>query len=208
MSVMGEYDFIYVVIGIASVVGVIFGIYYQGRSRKDNVTDKKDKVEETRAKLQREVETTARDKLREESKTRTELESSAKLLAADVKASMKEHIAQLVFTLKQDIELSRVMAYDKMETIDVRVAQVKIDLMDHIIQEKDERIRMQKAIEMLQTMNYGADAKSIPPYMLGQEESEEHKDEPDKGLFEVQSQENKEKQTADNEERIEKERIQ
>jgi hypothetical protein len=202
---MGEYDLIYIIIGIASVVGVIFGIYYQTRNRKDTVSDKKDKVEETRAKLQREVELTARDKLREEAKTRAELELSAKLLAADVKQNMKEHISQLISTLKQDIELSRSQAYARMDSMDVKIAQNKIDLMEHIMNEKDERARMQKAIDMLQTMNFGSDAKSTPAYMTEEEETQEHKDEPDKGVFEVQSKEKEEKQTAENEERIKKE---
>jgi hypothetical protein len=181
---MGDYD-LFIIIGgvVASAVGVIAGIYYQGRTRKDTVTDKKDKVEETRAKLQREVELTARDKLKEETKTRQDLELSAKLLAADVKQNMKEHIGQLIFTLKQDIELSRSQAYSRMDSMDVKIAQNKIDLMEHILHEKDESIRMQKAIDMLQTMNYGADAKSTPAFMTEEEETQEHKDEPDKGVF-------------------------
>ena len=202
---MGDYDLIYVLIGIASAIGVIYGIYYQGKNRKDTVIDRRDKVEETRAKLQREVELTARDKLREEAKTRAELELSAKLLAADVKQNMKEHIAQLISTLKQDIELSRSLAYSRMDAMDVKIAQNKIDLMEHIIHEKDERIRMQKALDMLQTMNYGVDAKSTPAFMTDEIESQEHKDEPDKGVFEVQSKEQQDKQTAENEERIKQE---
>ena len=52
-----------------------------------------------------------------------------------------------------------------------------------LINEKDERARMQKSIEFLQTMAWGADAKSIPPYMLGQEQTQEHRDEADVGAF-------------------------
>lgn len=68
---------------------------------------------------------------------------------------MKYHIDRLIVILKQDIELQRTMTYSKLDTIDARVAQVKIDLMNHIVQEKDERVRMQRSIDFFQTMQFG-----------------------------------------------------
>ena len=96
---------------------------------------------------------------------------------------MKDHVSNLVNTLKSDIEFRQAQTYARIDTIDTKVIQIKIDLMEHIINEKDERARMQKSIEFLQTMAWGADAKSIPPYMLGQEQTQEHRDEADVGAF-------------------------
>ena len=171
---------VYLIIGIVSAVGVVGGIvatnYWNTRMRKD-------KVVETRQTLQQDVEKVARDKFKEEQSLAKELAGSSAALALDVKQSMKEHVDRLIVTLKSDIELQRVQTYAKMDTIEQKTAQIKIDLMQHIIEEKDDRIRMQKSIDFFQTMQYGPDAKSMPAYMKGQDETEEHKDRPPKGVF-------------------------
>jgi len=115
---------------------------------------------------------------------------------------MKDHIQQLISTLKQDIELSRTIVYSKMDAMDNKIAQVKIDLMDHIMRQTDINQREQKSIEFLQTMAWGADAKSIPPWMEGKDTSTEHKEEADKGVFYIETEKQREQQTKDNEERI------
>ena len=122
----------------------------------------------------------------------------------DIKDDMKSHISTLISTLKQDIELQRTLIYSKIEILGLKQQQDKIDLLEHIQDEKDELTRMQKSIEFLQTMAWGPDSKSVPDYMFGKEESQEHKDEPSKGAFRDRPEGGgeEEKQTKENEERI------
>jgi hypothetical protein len=200
---MGEYDTV-LTIALPALIGVISIVSFHLWSKRN----RGDKVVENRQTLQKEVEEVARTKAKEEEITRRELESSAKVLATDVKQDMKDHIDRLIHVLKQDIELGRTQTYAKIDTIDYRLAQLKIDLMDHIINEKDERVRMQKSIEMIQTMSWGPDAKSIPHYMLGEEETQEHKEEPGKGVFRDRpvGGGEEEKQTKENVERMKKDK--
>jgi len=148
-----------------------------------NKMNKKDKVKETRQALQQDVEKTARDKFKEEQQLAQKLASENKAIASDVKQDMKSHIDRLILILKADIELQSVRQYSKMGEIDSKVMQLKIDLSNHIQQEKDDLTRMQKSIDFFQTMSFGPEAKSTPPYITGEEETQIHKDEADKGVF-------------------------
>jgi len=174
---MVDYNTIYIVSSIVVAgAGVVGTLIYNKLSRKD-------KIVETRQSLQQDVEKVARDKFKEEQQLAGALASNAAALALNVKQDMKEHIDRLIVILKQDIEMQRIQTYSKMDALDARIAQVKIDLMQHIIDEKDDRIRMQRSLDFIQTMQYGPDAKSIPAYITGEEETGEHKDEPEKGVF-------------------------
>ncbi len=159
-------DFVYWLIGtLTAITAVIFTALYLFNSKKYTVLQ------------------LARDTKKDADDLASRLAEANEKTAIGVKRDMKDHIGQLVSVLKQDIDFRQAQTYSKIDLIDMRLAQVKIDLMEHIINEKDERSRMQKSIEFLQTMAWGADAKSIPPYMLGQEQTQEHKDEPDIGAF-------------------------
>jgi len=96
---------------------------------------------------------------------------------------MKDHIDRLLQILKGEIELANVRAYSKMGEIDSKVMQLKTDLFAHIEQEKNELTRMQRSIDFFQTMQFGPEAKSIPPYITGEERTPEHEQEPYKGVF-------------------------
>ena len=172
-----DYNIIFLIVGVIIAAGGVIGTQFYYR------TSRKDKVVETRQSLQADVEQVARTKFKEEQQLAGALASNAAALALNVKQDMKDHIDRLVVVLKQDVEMQRILTYSKMEGLETRIGQLKIDLMEHILNEKDERIRMQKSIDFFQTMQYGPDAKSIPDYILGEEESEEHKEQPDKGVF-------------------------
>src|SRR6185436_9031654 len=159
-------DFVYWLIGtLTAITAVIFTALYLFNSKKYTVLQ------------------LARDTKKDADDLASRLAATNENTAIGVKRDMKDHIGQLVDVLKQDIEFRQAQTYSKIELLDVKLAQVKIDLMEHIINEKDERLRMQKSIEFLQTMAWGANAKSIPPYTTGQEQTQEHKDEPDVGAF-------------------------
>jgi hypothetical protein len=192
---MADFDYVPYTVAIATIAGVIGTWIYNSRTRKDRII-------ETRQTLAADVEKIAREKIKEEQGIARELAVTSQALALDVKQSMKDHIAQLISTLKQDIALSAEKAESKIDKLDYRLAQIKIDLMEHIMGEKDERIRMQRSIEMLQPMNYGTDAKSEPAFLSGEDETQEHKDKPGEGLYKDQTVVQKEQQTKENDKRI------
>jgi len=172
-----DFNILFLVVGvIVAVAGIVGTNIWSNKQRTDRLQERK-QVQNM------EVEKLARDKIKEEQILARELAAKSAALALDVKQDMKDHIDRLIVILKQDIELSRVQAYAKLDTIESKVAQVKIDLMDHIEHEKDERIRMQRSIDFFQTMQFGPEAKSIPPYLTGEERTPEHEDEPYKGVF-------------------------
>ena len=140
------------------------------------------------------VERTAREKATAERGLARELAEHSERVALDVKQSMKDHISQLISTLKQDIELQRTLTYAKIDVMDIKIQQTKIDMAEHIKEEKDERVRMQRSIEFLQTMAWGESAKSVPAYMTGEIETQEHKEEPGVGVFKPSKKEEEERQ--------------
>jgi len=174
---MADYNIIFIVVGIMVAAAGVIGTQLYNRSAR------KDKVVETRQSLLADVEQTARDKSKQELTLAKEVAVENKALAATVKQDMKDHIDRLLQILKGEIELANVRAYSKMGEIDSKVMQLKTDLFAHIEQEKDELTRMQRSIDFFQTMQFGPEAKSIPPYITGEERTAEHEKEAYKGVF-------------------------
>jgi len=170
-------NFIFLIIGVlVAAAGVVGTQVYYKQARKDRVV-------ETRQSLLADVEQTAREKSKQEQTLAKEVAIENKALAATVKQDMKDHIDRLLQILKGEIELANVRAYSKMGEIDSKVMQLKTDLFAHIEQEKDELTRMQRSIDFFQTMQFGPEAKSIPPYITGEERTPEHEQEAYKGVF-------------------------
>jgi len=174
---MADYNIIFIVVGIMVAAAGVIGTQLYNRSAR------KDKVVETRQSLLADVEQTARDKSKQEQTLAKEVATENKLLAAQVKQDMRDHIDRLLQILKGEIELANVRSYSKMGEIDSKVMQLKTDLVAHIEQEKDELTRMQRSIDFFQTMQFGPEAKSIPPYITGEERTPEHEQEAYKGVF-------------------------
>jgi hypothetical protein len=151
---MGEFDTL-LGVAIPTVIGLVTIVSYHLWNRRN----RSDKIKENKQLSIADVEKTARDKIKEEQATARELSGQAKALALDVKQDMKEHIDRLISVLKQDIELSRTQIYAKIDVIDLRLAQLKIDLMEHILNEKDEDVRMQKQIEFIKQLKGGQGGK-------------------------------------------------
>jgi len=172
-----DYSIIFVIVGVVIAAGGVIGTQFYYRSAR------KDKVIETRQSLLADVEQTARDKSKQELSLAKEVAVENKALAATVKQDMKDHIDRLLQILKGEIELANVRAYSKMGEIDSKVMQLKTDLFSHIEQEKEELTRMQRSIDFFQTMQFGPEAKSIPPYITGEERTIEHEQEAYKGVF-------------------------
>ena len=167
--------YIVVTIGVAAA-GIIVTQFWNSKMRKDRIAEK-------RVTQQFEIDKAMREKKAEEKETADSLAHNTAELALATKQDMKDHIDRLIQTLKGDIELQRVLTYSRIDALDTKVAQVKIDLMQHIIDEKEDRIRMQRSIDFIQTLQFGPEAKSIPAYATGEIETQEQRDEPEKGVF-------------------------
>jgi len=172
-----DYNIIFLIVGVVVAAGGVVGTQFYYRAAR------KDKVIETKESLQANVEAVARGKIKEEQVLARELAGQSAALALDVKQDMKDHIDRLIVILKGEIELASVKTYSKMGEIDSKVVQLKTDLIQHIEQEKDELTRMQRSIDFFQTMQYGPEAKSIPPYITGEERTTAHEKEAYKGVF-------------------------
>jgi len=165
---VGDFDtsFIIVIISvIVAVGGFVASQLWNIRNRKDS------------------VETALRAKRKEEQDLARDLKEHNERVAEDVKKDMRDHVDQLIGSLKLNLELERSMIYHKIELLEVKVLQDKIDLAEHIKNQNNVNEREQKALEFLQTMAWGPDAKSVPPYMRGEIQTQQHKDEPDIGAF-------------------------
>ena len=165
---MADFDFGVLAIGISVVLGIagfVTGQMWAVRNRRDNVERARSEKATTERQLAKEL--------------RTESEQEA----IAVRQEMREHVGQLLDTLKQDIALQREKIQGQMNMREVRIEQIKTDLANHMEQQNKINEKTLKAIEFVQTMLWGPEAKSMPPYMLGQEETKEHRDEPDVGMF-------------------------
>lgn len=170
---------------VVIIVGIVVGWIWQSILRKDR---RRMDMQVSAA----DVEKAAVEKRKEEQALAKDLKEHNEKVALDVKQNMKDHISQLISTLKQDIELQRSIIYSKIDLVDIKVQQTKIDLVEHIKNYTSLEQRMTRSIEFLQTMAWGPDAKSVPHYMMGEEETEEHKEEAGKGVFRDRTKEEQE----------------
>ena len=191
---MAEFDAIYSV-AIPIVVGsaiAALGWLMKGRERKDSVEKK------------------AVDKGVIERGMAKELKENAEKIAATVKEETMAAVNQLFATLRSEIKLHDQEIASEMKARDVRINQNRdhfVYFIDNIFKEFKENIlaileKQNKTIEMLQTLSFGPDAHSFPHYIMGEEKTFEDANKPDEGMFNVQSDESRDKQTSDNEERI------
>jgi len=165
---VADFDSSFIIVIISVVVaigGFITSQLWNARNRKDT------------------LDAAARTKSKEERDLAEDLKEHQERVAEDVKKDMRDHVDQLIGSLKLNLELERSMIYHKIELLEVKVLQDKIDLAEHIKNQNNVNEREQKALEFLQTMAWGPDAKSVPPYMRGEIETQAHKDEPDIGAF-------------------------
>jgi hypothetical protein len=170
---MTDYGNLLLIIGaMIAFSGLIGTLFYSKILRRSN-----------KGSLQLEIEAAQRQKLRDEKITADELATSAEKLAIGVRQDMKDHVDRLVAIIESKMELASVRSYSKMGEIDSKVMQLKQDLMNHIEDEKEELTRMQRSIDFFQTMQFGPEAKSIPPYITGEERTPEHEKEAYKGVF-------------------------
>ena len=163
-----DYESITITIVLTLIAGLAGGFFAWAFKRGE----RKDSVEKIRS-----------DKATSERALAKELRTESEQEAIAVRQEMREHIGQIIDTLKQDIALQKEKIQSQMNMREVKIEQIKKDLEDHIRSQNTINDKVVKSIEFVQTMLWGPEAKSMPPYMLGQEETQAHKDEPEVGMF-------------------------
>lgn len=161
---------------IIAFIGTILGFYYFHRTTKARAA-----VDKQNYKLQ--LENAADKKRSEEQSLAKELKEDNKRLALDVKDAMITHVGNIVGTLKADIELQKTILLSEINLMKKDYSQVRTDMMYHIENQQIINERMQKAIDFMNQFLWGAGAKSTPPFVEGETETQEHKDKPSEGIF-------------------------
>ncbi len=162
-----------IAVGLA---GFIAAQFWNARNRKDKQTS--DKLVSVA-----EVEKLAREKVTSERNLARELAEENRKVAMEVRSEGREYINQVIGTMKQDVELARSLIVSRLEVMDLKMQQKMAVSAMEIKNMKNDIARAQKALEFIQTMAYGPDAKSEPAYLTGEEETELHRGEAGKGVF-------------------------
>jgi len=174
-------------IAIITVAGVLGTWMWNIRTRKDK------QAADIKA-LAYDVERIAREKSVIERGIAKELAEEAKSKAIEVRQELLEKVGGMFGTLRLEISLMSQKIYSEMHEREAKIDQLRKDYEDFKKQSK-------RDLELLQTLAFGGDAKSTPPYMVGEEQTQAHKDEPSTGMFYEQTPEEREKQTEENIER-------
>jgi hypothetical protein len=206
---------------IISIIGVISGLVVVLTTVYFKRGDKKDKGVTDRRALEIEVERTAGAKGVIERATAKELKESAEKIAEDVKTETMRAVDQLFATLhaKTELDNARVASAktihdaeiaSEMKARDVVINQNKKDF-DRFLNETFSEFRrsinasldkQDTIIKLIQSTLYGPEAHSFPSYIYGEVASEEEATKPMVGVFKKQSEESKQRQTEENEERL------
>ena len=163
-----DYESITITVVLTLLAGLAGGFFAWAFKRGE----RKDSVEKIRS-----------DKAASERALAKELRTESEAEAIAVRQEMRVHVDQLLDTLRADIALQKEKIQSQMNMREVKIDQIKKDLETFIVSQNKINDKVVKSIEFVQTMLWGPEAKSMPPYMLGQEETQEHKDEPEVGMF-------------------------
>ena len=117
-------------------------------------------------------ETLARSVLREQEVKAHELKLETEALAKKVRIEMEEFVNRGTLDIRKDMAHNYTLIQDKFDIMKLTI--------EHI---SDGLINMQKAIDLLQQFYWGRDAKSVPPYIMGEDETKEHREQEGHGLF-------------------------
>ena len=179
---MAEFDDYYLIVLILSIISaaiiiLVIGFYYFNIRAKAQI----EKSYTDTFKIQ--SDKLAIEKRREENILAKELKEDNKRLALDVKGTMVQHVTTVVNTIKSDLELHKTILLSELSMLRNSQTQLEKDMVNNINNQKDVNDRLQKSLDMINQFTWGIDAKSIPPYVSGEVETQEHKDKLPEGLF-------------------------
>jgi hypothetical protein len=160
-----------------SIIGFVVGFYYfsiRARAQVEKANKESFKIQSDKLAI---------EKRKEEKNLAVELKEENKRLALDVKDSMLNHVGTLISTMKSDLELHKTILLSELSMLRSKQDQ----LQGHLTLQKENQVdvnrNMQRQLDMINQFTWGVDAKSIPPYVTGDVESQEHKDKPAEGMF-------------------------
>jgi len=104
-------------------------------------------------------------------------------LAKKVKEEVHEYVRHEIDIIKLRIDNEVKIGYAKFDLISERINSWGKEIDNVRDSERENTIRLEKSIYFLQQFQWGKDAKSIAPYTIGEEESQEHKEETGTGIF-------------------------
>lgn len=155
-----------IVVSIAvGIAGFISGQLYAIKNRRDQ------------------VEKAKREKITDDRALAREVAAESEALTLEAKQEMREYITNIIVGLKADIELAKAKANNLDSIRDMKLEQLTKEFYEYKLFQNGVNEKVTKAIEFVQTMLWGPEAKSMPPFMLGEDESQEHRDEPEVGMF-------------------------
>ena len=104
-------------------------------------------------------------------------------MARDVKDDVLERITNASNAINKDIEYKEKLFNNRLDLIELKNTNLIKEVNIAIKNQNKELEKIEKAIEFLQQFYWGKEAKSLPPFTLGLDETEEHAKAEGEGLF-------------------------
>jgi hypothetical protein len=151
---------------------------------------KKSNIKEAE-KLETERVDRAEEKKEKEEKTAKELVEATDIKARITLTHIQDWVVALFASHKQDRALHDQQVNSIIDAMKIEMKQIAKECGDfkrndftNFRRSVEESLKeLKHSMELIQTMAWGPDAKSVPPYMEGKEQTQEHKDEADVGAF-------------------------
>lgn len=160
-----------------SIIGFVVGFYYfsiLARTQADKANKESFRIQ---------ADKLAIEKRKEEKTLAAELKEENRRLAIDLKDSMLTHIEKIANTIRADLELHKTILLSQFNMLVARQETLQKEVGYHKENQSDINQGLQKSLDMVNQFTWGVDAKSVPPYVTGDVESQEHKDKPSEGIF-------------------------
>ena len=176
MVVETAFDFDFTSGLLIAVIGLMLGlIYFLIDLKYRKKTDMRaEKVQ---------VESLAERVKENQAETAEKLRAETALIAQQTRRDMEAYVDRQTQDLKTDYGHKFQVVDLKIDAIHEAIANViEKNAQTALINSKTAE-RLEKQMDRIQQFEWGRDAKSVPAFITGEEETQEHKDKPDEGLF-------------------------
>jgi len=168
---------------IAISVGFVYFIVNYQYKKKNDIRQEIRSDSQT-AKLDKyQVDSLAERVKANQAETAEKLKTETALIAEKTKTEMQAYVDRQTDDLKKDYG-------HKFEVVDLKIDAIHEAIANVIQKNADTALinaktadRLEKQMDRIQQFEWGRDAKSVPAYLTGDEETQEHKDKPGEGLF-------------------------
>ena len=182
-----ELDIFSILPFVVAIVPVILTFYYfkvtTKQKRKSDYRTDILTTEEIARQKQKDEEATARIKQKDEEEKAREVKETARQIALGVKQETLEDINKTMNNMKHVIEMTKQYIESELKLMRQVSGQLRKDLEDHISEQEKTIEKMEKNLSLLSQFVWGQSSKSIPPFILGNDETQKHKDIPLEGIY-------------------------